>query len=106
MKPVLTKKIRINGYPYKVCFVDPCTLPKYCLGRTDFNERKIEISTDQDKVETKISVTHELVHAILGAHGRAYQKKFDLEEMCEFVGYNLDQINKLLKEILSEGEKE
>ena len=102
MKPVLIKKVRINGYTYKVCFVEPHTLPEKCIGQTFYDERMIKISTALDETATKITVTHELVHAILGTQGRSYQKNFDLEDVCEFVGYNLDQINKLLKDILGE----
>ena len=45
---------------------------------------------------------HELTHAILNTQGRHYQKRFELEELCEFVAWNFDEIERCVNEFVEE----
>ena len=65
-------------------------------GRTWHNERKITVADDLDEISTTITIRHEIVHALLATQGRVFQKKFDIEEMCEFIAYKLPEINEVM----------
>ena len=90
--------IIIGGYPFTLEFKTRDE-NKGCDGYTWHCDRKIVISTDLDDLATILVIRHEIVHAILGTQGRCYQKKFDLEEMCEFIAYKLPEINDIMTEI-------
>lgn len=96
-------EIRIGLYPFKVMFV-PYSEMDGNDGSTFHNDRVIKIRNDLDYVATKLIATHEVVHAILGTQGRVYQKKFELEEMCEFIAYKLPEINEVVERIMKEYE--
>jgi len=56
-------------------------------GRTYYNELRIVIRNDLNPQITRSVLTHELTHAFLMCQGRWMQKKFDQEEICEFMGF-------------------
>ena len=89
----------IGMYPFKVQFVDYEEL-NGCDGKTFINGRTIKIRNDLDGIDTELVLRHEVVHAILDTQGRCYQKKFDLEEVCEFIAYKLPEINNVVDTIL------
>lgn len=84
-------EIIINGYPFTIKFFKKNN--EYYDGLTRYNERIIEIRDDVDLMATMLLIRHEITHAILCCQGRCYQKKFDVEEVCEFVSYQLPNIN-------------
>lgn len=90
--------IRIGLYPFKVVFV-PYAEIDGCDGRTFHNDRIIKVRDDVDEIATALILRHEIVHAILGTQGRVYQKKFDLEDVCEFIAYKLPEINQIMETI-------
>ncbi len=94
------KTIKIQNYKWTVDFVPVDQLPRATDGITLYNERKILIRNDLDKVTTECILRHELTHAILCIQGRWIQKKFTQEEVCEFVGFQTPTINALVKEVL------
>ena len=94
------KTIKIQNYKWAVDFVPVDQLPRTTDGITLYNERKILIRNDLDKVTTECILRHELTHAILCIQGRWIQKKFTQEEVCEFVGFQTPTINELVKEVL------
>jgi len=94
------KKISIQGYKWTVSFVDVSELPKATDGTTLYNERRILIRNDLDEVTTECVLRHELTHAVLCIQGRWCQKTFTQEEMCEFIGFQIPTINKLVKKVL------
>lgn len=83
--------MRIGLYEWKVLIVDReeingndgCTIP---------NSLQIKIAEDLKGELRKITFIHELVHALLDTQGRFYQKKFSVEELCEFVAWKLPEI--------------
>lgn len=87
-------KIRIGLYPFIITFVDKKEIEGsdgVCL----HNDRVIKIRDDLDEVSTMLIIRHELTHALLGTQGRVYQKKFDVEELCEFVAYKLPELHQM-----------
>ena len=40
------------------------------------------------------------VNAVLDTQGRCMQKKFSVEELCEFVAWNGEEITRITKEIM------
>ena len=95
------KKVPINigSYPFQVCLVEPKEI-EGSDGILHHNDRLIKIRNDLDKVGTELILKHEIVHAILLTQGRVYQKKFDIEEMCEFIAYQTAEIERLTEYIL------
>ena len=96
-------EIMINEYPFTIKFFKKNN--EYYDGLTRYNERIIEIRDDVDLIATMLLVRHEITHAILCCQGRCYQKKFDVEEVCEFISYELPQINTIcdyVKKILED----
>ena len=90
-------EIMINEYPFTIKFFKKNN--EYYDGLTRYNERIIEIRDDVDLIATMLLVRHEITHAILCCQGRCYQKKFDVEELCEFISYELPKINEICNAI-------
>ena len=89
--------IEIGLYRFKLKFFT-LTNEKWD-GLTKYNDRTIDIRDDLDDTATMLLIRHEIVHAILCTQGRYLQKKFDVEEMCEFIAYKLPEINEICEEI-------
>lgn len=87
-------EISIGSYPFQIKLVPPEEIEN-CDGRTYHNERVIKIRNDLDEITTELVLRHEVVHALLGTQGRVYQRKFDLEEVCEFIAYKLPEIKEV-----------
>ena len=106
MKKNDLKSVRIGLYPFQIKFVPASEIPN-CDGSTFHNDRVIKIRNDLDDIATEIVLRHEITHAILGTQGRVFQKKFDVEDVCEFIAYRLPEINSIVDYILnSENENE
>ena len=84
-------EVKIGGYTWKVEFV-----PKEAIsgndGLTRPNDFTLLLRNDLLPKTTYLVFIHEVVHALLDTQGRCYQKKFDVEEMCEFVSFRYDEI--------------
>lgn len=96
-------KVRIGLYPFKIVSVDKEEIQGndgLCLN----NDRIIKIRNDLDDIATELVLRHEIVHAILCTQGRVYQRKFSVEEVCEFISYKLPEIEQIC-EIIMKGEK-
>ena len=96
-KPIL---IDVCGYPYKVVFVDQEEIKGndgLCLN----NDRIIKIRNDIDGIATELILTHEITHAILCVQGRVYQRKFDVEELCEFMAYQSRTIRQCINQVVN-----
>lgn len=65
-------------------------------GQTRYNEFVILIADDLTPSAKEISLRHEVIHALLGTQGRAFQRKFDVEELCEFIAWKLPEINDIM----------
>ena len=86
-------KVRIGLYPFTLKFFKQ-TNEDYD-GITWYRKREIEIRDDLDDEATILLIRHEVTHALLSTQGRTYQKKFDVEELCEFIAYKLPEINQI-----------
>lgn len=94
------KIIEILGYKWDIDFVSPDNPNLYPNdGCCWYNKRLMLIRNDVDKTTSECILRHELVHAILDVQGRHYQRKFDKEEVCEFIAYLNPIITKLVKEV-------
>lgn len=97
-------KVIIGGYEYSVQYIPHSEMPGYD-GLTYSNERTIKIRNDLDDTATLLIVTHEVVHALLATQGRVFQKKFDVEEVCELIANRLFEINEIIAKIKSAWEE-
>lgn len=96
-------KINIYGYEWTIEFVNKDNKSlKGCDGMTYLNELTIFIRKDVNKQMIRSILRHELTHAILCVQGRWYQKKFDKEELCEFIAFQTPTIYQLTKQILED----
>lgn len=89
--------MRIGLYEWKVLIVDRKEIDD-CDGKTLPNELTIKIADDLKGIVKELVFTHEVVHALLDTQGRCYQKKFDLEDMCEFIAWKLPEINQIVEQ--------
>ena len=71
-------------------------------GRTIPNSLEILIADDLKGTTRELTFIHEVVHALLNTQGRTYQKKFDVEEMCEFIAWKLPEINQIVEQFEQE----
>ena len=90
--------IRIGLYDWELLFVSKEEI-NGSDGQTRCNDFKILIRDDLNERAQRIVITHEIVHALLDTQGRVYQRKFDLEEVCELVAWKLPEINQILETI-------
>ena len=93
--------MRIGLYEWKVLIVDRNDIDGYD-GRTLPNELTIKIADDLKGSVREITFIHEVVHALLDTQGRNYQKKFDLEDVCEFIAWKLPEINQIVEQFEKE----
>ena len=73
-----------------------------CDGRTKPNDLEILIADDLKGQTRQITFLHELTHAILDEQGRCYDKNTTIENMCEFIGWNFEEIERCLNEFVEE----
>ena len=93
-------ELRIGSYFWFVEFIDKDREEiRGCDGRTLYNEFKIIIRNDLNYLATQLVLRHEAVHALLSTQGRVFQKKYDIEEVCEFVSYRLSELEVIDKQI-------
>ena len=95
----------INGFLWNVEFVDREKIQGND-GQTKPNDLLICIANDLNPNAMRLSFIHELTHALLDTQGRCYQKKFDLEELCEFIAWNNWYIAEKVLEFDREFDKE
>ena len=93
--------MRIGLYEWKILIVDRKEIDG-SDGRTLPNELTIKIADDLKGTVRELTFIHEIVHALLDTQGRCYQKKFDLEELCEFVAWKLPEINQIVEQFEKE----
>ena len=93
-------KQRIGLYTWDILFVDKEQI-KDNDGQTRCNDFQILIRNDLSPVTTELVLRHEVVHALLDTQGRVYQKKFDIEEVCEFIAWKLPEINDIVENVMS-----
>ena len=94
----LEVEVEINGYPFMVKFVKKTEI-EGSDGITYHNDRVIKIRDDLDEIATTLILRHELVHAFLGTQGRVFQRKFNVEEVCEFISYCSPVIESVIEEV-------
>ena len=88
-------KVLINGYPFKVKFVDGDThkmkpdKDSYNLGLIEYLDGVIRIRKGLNRRTTRATVIHELTHAFLFAFGYTMEGE---ESVCEFFGSQGDSI--------------
>lgn len=92
-------KHRIGLYECKIAFVGKEQI-QGSDGQTRCNDFQILIRNDLSPVTTELILRHEVVHALLDTQGRVYQKKFDLEEVCEFIAWKLPEINQIVEDVM------
>lgn len=89
-------KVRIGCYTWQVKFV-PKEEINGCDGRTFPNDFKILVRNDLNPIVMRSVFIHEVVHALLDTQGRCYQRKFDLEDVCEFIAWRFNEIQDIIE---------
>ena len=96
-------KVLINGYSFKIKFVDGDT-PKmkpdensYNLGLTEYVDAIIRIRKGMNERTTRSTVIHELTHAFMFAFGYTIEGE---EAMCDFFGSQGDEIIQMTDSIM------
>ena len=96
-------KIKIGYYDWNVELVssndEDLEDGKY-EGRCRYGTMRIVVKEDLSPQLIKETLIHELAHAFLGMSGRCLQTKFDVDELCEFVGWNAAPIVETANTIL------
>ena len=95
-------KIKIGRYEWKAELAnsnDKDLEDKYD-GRCCWSSMRIVVRKDLDAQMIKETLLHELTHAYLGMQGRYKQTKFTTEEVCEFIGWNIESILETANTIL------
>lgn len=67
-------------------------------GRCVPTELTIYLAEDLKGEYRKICFTHELIHAIFDEQGRYYEKELSHEDLCEFIAWNFDEIERCVNE--------
>ena len=92
----------LESYEWTIEFVDKDD--KELGGKNDglalYNDMKILIRNDLNPIMTKQVLVHELTHAILCLQRRWGQKKFDVEELCEFTSFCAWKILKVAEDVM------
>ena len=94
-------KIDIYGHTFTISLDDSNRLQDGVFGCTHSDKAEIVIRRGLAMEIADVTITHELVHALLMVQGRWGQKKFTDEEICEFVAWNGTEIQSLRNKILS-----
>lgn len=95
--------IQINGYPFRVEFVDGDIekmhpdKDNYNLGLTEYFDGVISIRKGLNEKTTRSIVIHELVHAFIFAFGYTIESE---EAICDFFGSQADEIIQLANEVM------
>lgn len=93
-------KVKIGGHLWSVRFMEPHLMRPDENGTCWTNKCCIDIDCTMDEKETKLILTHEIVHALLGTQGRAFQKEYDEESICEIITWNIDEIIAIRNKVL------
>ncbi len=104
MKKIFT--IKIFGHEWDVRLVSKEVLRKElgfdALGFTFIDRFTIDVLEECTDQEISHILAHELTHAMLCSQGRAFQKKFTQEELCEFMSWNHETLDLLISECETE----
>ncbi len=98
-------KVLINGYPFKVKFVDGNShkmkpdKDHYNLGLVECADGVIRIRKGMNRRITRSTVIHELTHAFIFAFGYTIEGE---EAMCDFFGSQGDDIIQMADLIMKE----
>lgn len=92
-------KVKINNSTWSVRRLKPESMNDF-YGYTWIIHRAIDLNDKLTSEELPFVIRHEVCHALLDTQGRRFQKKFDLEDLCEFVAWNNEEITRITNEIL------
>ena len=98
-------KVKVYDYDYWVHITDdnPNFLNnKTECGYTDYLMMEIYIRKSMSKQTIFETIIHELTHAYLNCQGRNTQNRFDVEELCEFVGFCAPKIVEQARQVMEE----
>lgn len=103
--------IKIFGQKYKIRY-DYTNEDNYGLTDADTNTIWLRPGMPEDKLIRVLG--HEITHAVVNETPLAYRKRFDIEEICDIVGYhfvdtlrdNPDILAYIMREMEEEAEKE
>ena len=92
-------EVSINNHTWSVRRLKHEDMNWAMYGYTWTQHKAIDILDTLDKKDLSLVIRHEVCHALLDTQGRRYQRKFDVEELCEFIAWNIDEIKKISDEI-------
>lgn len=93
--------MKINGLKWKIKTLDPdderLNEDATYMGLCVFLEQTIYIRAGMSKEQTKRTILHELIHAIIFSYG--LDPDMDEEGICNFVSAHFDELTKLMSEV-------
>ena len=95
-------KVSINNHTWSVrrlSLEDMNWAKCQMYGYTWTQHKAIDILDTLEEKDLPLVIRHEVCHALLDTQGRRYQQKFDVEELCEFIAWNMDEITRITDEI-------
>ena len=93
--------MKIVNHNWTILFVDRKDINN-CDGLCVPSELTIKIADDIKGEYRKIVFTHELIHAIFDEHGRYFESKLSHEDLCEFIAWNFDEIQRCVDQFIRE----
>lgn len=90
--------MKIGNHDWNILFVKRALI-RGNDGQTNPDELTIKIADDFEKEEViTLTFIHELIHAIFDEQGRNYQNKITQEDLCEFIAWNFEEIQRCVNE--------
>lgn len=94
---------KIHNRKWEARFINTEQMRKGDIGTCWSYKLTIDIDNSLGYEEAKIILAHELTHAFLSSCGCTHQDKLNQENICDFVGWNIDEMiavrDKILKAV-------
>lgn len=102
-------KFKVNGLDWEIQYKDSEHMDMndgdyVFLGTTKIPEQVIWIRTGMTEILTRRTVIHELCHCFLFSYG-CKDTCYDEEQLCDFVGSYLGQINRIMQDFMNDEER-
>ena len=93
-------KFKLGNHNWRVRFLPTHLMRENENGTCWTGKRCIDIDESMDDKETKLVLTHEIVHALMATQGRVYEEGLCNESVCEFIAWNIDEIVSVRNKIM------
>lgn len=94
--------LNINGLEWKIVIDVNGVLEETRFGSTYYDSLTIVINKNICNKSKKTTLLHELIHAYVYSYGFSYKESYNREEICDFIAFNIENINWLYQRALEE----